>query len=124
MSSETWLITGGSGMIGSNIIKQLLAKGHTCISFDNKSAYPFDSEKEFGISNLDNLIFVKADINDKDAVLKSWNGVDRVVHGAAYADVAGCVENYDVDFKVNVIGTQNILESSLESNIKHFTFIF
>lgn len=53
--SKNILVTGGAGMIGSNITKKLLERGNNVIVLDDLSAYPFDYLHEFGWSYRQSL---------------------------------------------------------------------
>lgn len=120
--AEKVLVTGGAGMIGSNIVKKLLERGNDVVTLDDMSAYPFDYLQEFGVGKMDAEV-VEGSILDKDAVHKAMEGADKVIHAAAYADVGASVRNYDIDFQVNVVGTENILEESLKRNIGKLVFV-
>lgn len=49
--------------------------------------------------------------------------MDYVIHGAAFADVGGCIKYYDIDFNVNVVGTFNVIEAAKDSDVKKITYI-
>jgi UDP-glucose 4-epimerase/dTDP-L-rhamnose 4-epimerase len=117
-----YLVTGGAGMIGSNIVRQLLEKNYEVVVLDNLSAYPFNYLDEFGVGKLD-AKFILGDIENENDIKKSLIGVDKVIHAAAYADVGASINNPRKDFDVNVIGTQNVLEESLKVGIQKFVFI-
>ena len=117
------LLTGGAGMIGSNIAKKLSAQGKEIVILDDLSAYPFDYATVFGTRGLANTTLIQKSILDADALEGAMKGVDAVIHAAAYADVGACVRNHDVDFEINVRGTDMVLESSLKHKVKKFVFV-
>ena len=98
------LITGSAGMIGSYVVKELIAKGHTIVGLDRRES---DWKHE-------NFIQVALDLADKKAlndVFENEN-VDRCIHLAALAHFAG--EN-DLSFErfkfVNVTCAENVFEA-------------
>ena len=69
---KKFVVTGGSGFIGSNLIKYLLAKKYFVINVDklNYSAHPHNLKKNF---HNKNYIFFKTDINDKKKLIIIFN---------------------------------------------------
>lgn len=112
-------VTGGAGFIGSNLVKKLLEIGHAVIVIDNLETGKLENIKEF--SNNKNFEFVKASILDKklDNVLKC---VDYVFHEAALVDIIESIKNPSKTYNTNVLGTLNILKSSINNDIKKIIF--
>ncbi|HDJ97194.1 MAG TPA: NAD-dependent epimerase/dehydratase family protein [Thermofilum sp.] len=118
------LVTGGSGHIGSNVVKKLIErKAATIRVMDNLNAYPFNQLKVYGkeFQDADCVEMVRADIASKD-IGEHFKDVDVVFHLAAYADVAATIYNPDEDFRTNVLGTYNVLKSSLDAGVKKYVF--
>lgn len=104
-AQKKYLITGGSGFLGINLIRFLLAKGHKIKSLDiAEFAYP---EKE-------KVEVIKGDIRDKEAVNKAMPGVDIVVHTAAALPL---YKKEDI-MSTDVEGTENILASAKNNNVE------
>jgi len=121
----TVLVTGGCGHIGSFVVRKLIQRGAAHIRIvDNLSAYPFNQLEVFckDILANDRVEFFKGDIADKETIKKIIQGVDVVFHLAAYADVAATIYNPDEDFRSNIIGTYNVLKTSLEAGVKRYIF--
>ena len=104
------LITGSAGMIGSYVVKELIAKGHTIVGLDRRES---DWKHE-------NFIQVALDLADKKAlndVLENEH-VDRCIHLAALAHFAG--EN-DLSFErfkfVNVTCAENVFEACADHSV-------
>ena len=105
-----YLITGGSGFLGINLIRYLLKKGHTVTSFDMT---PFDYPEKNKVKSI------KGDIRNKKKVNEAMNGVDVVVHCAAALPL---YKKEDI-FSTDVLGTRNIIECAQMHHIKRFVHI-
>ncbi len=102
---KKFLITGGAGFLGINLIRFLLAKGHEVISLD---------KEDFLFPDVENKItVVKGDIRDVPVVDKCMKGVDIVVHCAAALPLYTREEIFSTD----VDGTRNVMKSALEHNV-------
>ena len=110
---RTYLVTGGAGFIGSNYIHYMFRKYDNEIRIINVDAltYAGNLENLKDIENRDNYSFIKADITDKDAIMKIFeeNDIDRVVHFAAESHVDRSIKNPEVFVKTNVLGTAVML---------------
>ena len=122
-NNKTILITGGTGTFGNNFIKLIKKKK---INFKKIIIFSRDEFKQHemvnkfaGESNL-NLRFFIGDIRDKDRLRMAFENVDIVIHAAALKQVPTAEYNPFEAIKTNVIGTQNLIEVSLEKNIKKF----
>ena len=99
----------------------LLKKGIKVKIIDNFSS----GKMKFIEHNLknENYEYVKADLEDAEALKKEFKGdYDFVFHFAANADVKGGKENHGVDLKENVIATHNVLEAMRANGIKRIAF--
>jgi len=108
------LITGGSGFIGSHLTDKLVELGSDVIVLDIN----------FGenIKHLDGKItFVKKDITEYNFTLPG--NFDYIFHLAAYTSPSISNEEYDTAFKINVLGTYNVLKAALKiENLKKLVF--
>src|SRR4028119_1259802 len=96
------LVTGGSGLVGSELITQLLAQGNKVKAIYNNTAIAF---------NDDNLTTVKCDILDTSALENAMRGVTQLYHCAAM--VSFNKKNKSQLFKINIEGTANIVNAAL-----------
>lgn len=115
-----YLVTGGAGFIGSNIVDSLLNQGHKVRVFDN-----FSTGKAFFIEhNLKNPNFelIKGDLLDLDLITNSCAGIDFVFHFAAHADVRSGFEDHFIDHQQNLTCTHNVLEAMHLNNVKKIGF--
>ena len=110
---RTYLVTGGAGFIGSNYIHYMFKKYDNDIRIINvdKLTYAGNLENLKAIENRENYTFVKADICDKEAIMKIFeeNDIDRVVHFAAESHVDRSIKNPEVFVQTNVLGTAVML---------------
>ncbi|GGG45752.1 GDP-mannose 4,6-dehydratase [Epilithonimonas arachidiradicis] len=142
-----YLVTGGSGFIGSHLIENLLKNGHSVINIDNfDDFYDYKIKVQNTLDSLNNKIefrftdkqadisslisYTKSefyqlyyqDIRDKEGleeIFKKHN-IDLVIHLAALAGVRPSIER-PLDYEaVNVRGTMNLWELCKESGIKKF----
>jgi len=106
-----WLVTGGSGFLGINLIRYLLERGEKVISLDIQPfTYEDCSEK---------ILHVQGDIRDKATVDSCMEGVDIVMHGAAALPLYPKKDIYTT----NIDGTANVFQSALEHKVSHGIYI-
>ena len=115
------LVTGGAGFIGSHVVDRLVNDGYAVRVIDNLSAGKLDNIQ--GHLSSGKADFVKGDIRDASLVRKSLDGVSAVIHLAALTSVPFSVENPDLTFDVNLLGTLNLLRSSIEERVDRFVFV-
>jgi UDP-glucose 4-epimerase len=129
-----WLITGGCGFIGRNLIGQLLARGDMSIRVaDNLSVgsrhdlakiHSFEERSANEVSGKPTarFEFCAGDILDEQFVRDVFTGVDIVVHLAANTGVGPSIADPRHDCLQNVLGTLNCLEACRYHRIKKFIF--
>ncbi len=101
-----YLITGGSGFIGSHLAESLIARGDEVVIIDNQSTGSITNLKNIGSK----VIFIKGDILDKALLEKCVSESDYVVHLAAALGVLNIVNKPLQSLKINIQGTENVLE--------------
>jgi UDP-glucose 4-epimerase len=132
---KKWLITGGCGFIGTNLIKHLVNEGgHHIRIIDNLSVGTREylakicTFKEISPNELSpqssalSPELVVGDILDEELAKTAAQGIDTIVHLAANTGVAPSVEDPRADCITNVIGTLNYLEAARHNNVKRFIF--
>lgn len=130
-----WLITGGCGFIGRNLIKNLIDEGNHCIKIvDNLSVgtkedlakvckfNEINSSNSYSACSEYDIKLIVGDILDPDLAISAAKDVDVIVHLAANTGVGPSVEDPRTDCETNVIGTFNYLEAARFNNVKRFIF--
>ena len=115
----TVLVTGGGGLIGARIVKGLLARGESAVSFDVLADQPrLDQERD-----NPRLRRVAGDIRDYDRVLSVMRDhkVERVIHMAAVL-VPLTEEEPAIGFAVNITGATNVFEAARHSGVKRVCY--
>lgn len=115
-----FLVTGAAGFIGSNLCEALLNKGCKVKALDDLSTGKQENIDLF----LDNpnYTFIKGDIKDLDICLKACEGVDYVLHQAAWGSVPRSLEMPLFYNKNNIEGTLNMLEAARQNGVKKFVY--
>ena len=98
-----WLVTGGAGFLGINLIRHLLARGDEVVSLDRE---PFDYPEH------SRIVEVRGDIRVRDDVLRAARGCDIVVHAAAALPLYAPDEIHTID----VDGTRMVLDVARATN--------
>ena len=117
---STFLVTGGAGFIGSNLCEYLLSEGYNVRCLDNLS-----NGKKENISNFlyrDNFQFIEGDIRDKETCLMACDGVDYVLHQAAWGSVPRSIKEPLLYEEINIRGTLNMLDAARTCNVKKFVY--
>lgn len=115
------LVTGGAGFIGSHVVDRLVNEGYEIRVLDDLSTGNLDNVQSY--LGSDKVELVRGDIRDASLVKKSLEGVNIVIHMAALVSVPLSVENPNLTFDINLLGTLNLLRSSIQKNIDRFVFI-
>ena len=126
---KTYLITGSSGFIGSNLTKRILSDHPDIqvIGLDNMNDYYDVNLKEYRLKELEqfpNFKFIKGNIADKDLVNKVFANYKPsiVVNLAAQAGVRYSIDHPDTYIESNVIGFYNILEACRHNPVEHLVY--
>lgn len=119
-ADSVFLVTGGAGFIGSNLCEVLLNKGYEVRSLDDLS----NGHQH----NIDLFIehpkyrFIKGDIRELDTCMQATEGVDYVLHQAAWGSVPRSIEMPLWYEETNIKGTLNMLEASRQNGVKKFVY--
>ena len=112
------LVTGGAGFIGSNIVEELLKKGHSVRVLDN-----FSTGKRDNLNGLeDDIHLFEGDIRSHNIVQEAVNGMDVILHQAALPSVPRSIKDPITTNDVNINGTLNLLEAAVKSSVQRFVY--
>jgi|TARA_B100001094_G_C18136653_1_gene775496 UDP-glucose 4-epimerase len=100
-----FVVTGGAGFVGTNLIKRLLSDGHKVFSLDNYST----GKKENHIED-ENVNYTEMDISNIDMYSDMPDNVDGVFHLAALARIQPSFDHPSLSFEANSLGTQSVME--------------
>ena len=109
-----YVVTGGAGFIGSNIVKKLVVRGDNVTVIDN-----LNTGKEENLTSVrDKITFLKDSILNTNLLEKEMREIDGVFHQAALASVQDSFSKPEEYHDVNVNGTENILKLAKKNNFK------
>ncbi len=109
-SGTTYLVTGGAGFLGINLVRYLLERGHAVVTLD---IAPFDYPER------ERIVEVRGDIRDRTAVDRALEGVDVVVHTAAALPLYSAEDIYTTD----IDGLRNVLQTTLDRGLERMVHI-
>ncbi|ALK04737.1 MAG: dTDP-glucose 4,6-dehydratase [Methanosarcina sp. 795] len=109
------LVTGGAGFIGSHIAEYFAEEGHTVRILDNLATGYIKN-----IPQNKNIEFIQGDICDFSLVEKAVSGIDYVFHEAALVSVPLSCERPAEAFRINTLGTLNVLKACVKANVNKF----
>jgi UDP-glucose 4-epimerase len=112
-----YLVTGGAGFIGSNIVDKLIELGNKVTVIDNESS---DAHEQFYWN--ENAKNYKYDICDYDSIRHLFTDVDVVFHLAAESRIQPAIHNPIYATTVNTVGTCNILQAAREANVHRVVY--
>lgn len=118
--NTVFLVTGGAGFIGSNLCEAILKFGCRVKCLDNLSTGKQENIDIF--SDDSNYSFIYGDVTDMATCLEACDGVDYVLHQAAWGSVPRSIEMPVYYEKVNIGGTLNMMEAARQKKVKKFVF--
>ncbi len=109
-----YIVTGGAGFIGNNIVKKLVARGDDVTVIDNLNTGKEENLK----SVIDKITFLKDSILNRELLEKQSQNIDGIFHQAALASVQDSFSKPDEYHDVNVNGTENILKLAKKNDFR------
>ena len=129
-NQNTWLITGVTGFIWSNLLEKLLILNQKVVGLDNfDTGYQHnidqaieDANKISGKDLKNNFKFINGDIGKPDVCNEACYGVDYVLHQAALGSVPRSIKDPISTNRANIDGFLNMLVASKDANVKRFVY--
>lgn len=116
--AKKFLVTGGAGFIGSNIVEELLRRGESVRVLDNFST----GKRENLLSFLKDIELIEGDIRSYHIVHDAMEGMDVVLHQAALPSVPRSIRDPITTNEVNVVGTLNILMAARDEKVQRVVY--
>jgi nucleoside-diphosphate-sugar epimerase len=120
MSNARYLVTGGAGFIGSNIVSALVAAGERVRVLDDLSTGSW--ENLAALNDSTHVERIEGDIRSAETVARACAGVEIVFHEAALGSVPRSVDDPITSDAVNVGGTVTVLDVARRSGVKRVVF--
>lgn len=121
ISKLTFLVAGGAGFIGSNIVNYLITFGAKKVRvIDNLETGNYSNLKPF--ENEPNFEFINGDISNYEDCLKATKGIDFVSHQAALGSVPRSLKNPLATNNANVVGFLNMITAARENKVKRLVY--
>lgn len=117
LTDKKVLVTGGTGSIGSEIVRQVLRQSPAVVRvFSRDETKQYYLEETLG--KRGDVRYLVGDVREKERLRRAMKDIDVVFHAAALKQVPSCEYNPFEAVKTNVVGTQNVIEASLETGVR------
>lgn len=115
-----FLVTGGAGFIGSNLCEAILKMGYKVRCLDDLSTGKKENIDLF--TDDPNYTFIKGDVKNLEVCMNACEGVDYVLHQAAWGSVPRSIEMPLFYERNNIMGTLNMMEAARQKGVKKFVY--
>ena len=115
------LITGGTGSFGSAFVPEALKRLpnlRRLVIFSRDELKQFNLQQKYPSDKYPQLRFILGDVRDQNSLRRAFEGIDSVIHAAAFKQVPAAEYNPIEFIKTNILGSENIVEASLSSSVK------
>jgi nucleoside-diphosphate-sugar epimerase len=114
-----YLVTGGAGFIGSHVVDRLMAQGHQVRVLDDLSS----GKRENFAHHGSKVEFIQGDIRDRLMARQAMQGIEYVIHEAAWRSVPKSMNDPYGYTEVNVLATASLLEEAAKQKVKRFVCV-
>lgn len=115
------LVIGGTGTLGREVVKDLLAYNPKVVRILSRDEYKqFVMAEE--LKEYKNIRYLIGDIRDRERTSKAMRNIDIVFDFAALKHVPACEYNPFEAIKTNVLGTQNVIDAAIENNVERLIY--
>lgn len=118
LNRERFVVTGGAGFIGSNIVRNLVKNKSEVTVIDNLITGKLDNISDI----MDNIRFIRGNIQDLNLLRREFKNIDYVLHQAALPSVMRSIHDPIESNQNNVDGTLNVLIAARDANVKRFIY--
>ncbi len=121
----TFLVTGGAGFIGSNLVEAILSRGDSARALDDFSTgrrENLEGASAWAAEGGGSFELITGDIRNAATCREAIDGVDFVLHQAAIPSVQRSVQDPVTTNEVNVVGTLNLLTAARDASVRRFVF--
>lgn len=115
-----FLVTGGSGFIGSNLVERILKLGHRVTVLDNFATGEEENIKEF--QGNSNFLLIEGDVRCLEDCMRACENADYVLHQAALGSVPRSIKDPISTNDSNLCGTLNMMVAARDNNVKRFVY--
>jgi len=115
---SNYLVTGGAGFIGSNIVEELVRLGHSVRVLDNFSTGKRENIAPF----LKQIDLIEGDIRDEETCRQAVKDIDYVLHQAAMPSVPRSLAEPVITSEVNIMGTVKLLTAAAKAKVRRFVY--
>jgi UDP-glucose 4-epimerase len=115
-----YIVTGGTGFIGSHIVENLIQNNHEVVILDNLFSGTLLNIAPF--LKKDSVTFVQGSITDLPLLAKTFEGADGIFHEGAIASVPRSIANPVATNEANVTGTLNVLVAARDCGVRKVLF--
>ena len=114
------LITGGTGSFGRALLKNLTQSPEVerIVIYSRDELKQWELQQIYPQDKFPNLRFFLGDVRDKNRLRRAMEGIETVIHAAALKQVPAAEYNPIEYIKTNVLGSENIVESAIDSGVK------
>ncbi len=109
-----YLVTGGAGFVGSHVVDALVAKGHQVRVVDDLSS----GRPENLAQVKDRIEFLQGDIRDRALMAKAMQGIERIIHEAAWRSVPKSMKDPSGYMEVNALAVTGMLEEAIKAKVQ------
>jgi len=122
MGGRKIVLTGGTGLIMSNVAERYADLGDEVVIFDNNQQHDMYPETQELLNKKKNVRFVLGDIRDPKALAEVAKGTEIFYHFAALMGTSSRFKQEVVTVEVNVIGTINACQAALDAGVKYYVY--
>ncbi len=119
IKNKSILVTGGTGSFGKKFVEYAInnLSPKKLVIFSRDELKQFEMASQYPLDKFPYIRFFIGDIRDRDRVIRAFSNIDYVVHAAAMKQIVASEYNPTECIATNIIGAQNIIDSSLINNV-------